>query len=307
MSDRAIMTCAWCGGTDSRVAYDFGERAIRKCRGCGLMQTFPRPREEELKAIYTQDYYNNPGLLDARSDKVYGYSDYIAERLTKQVGYRTTLGRIAHHLSSAGVASRDLCDVGCGLGFFLDSAFDYGFSPRGLEFNVDAVRYAKQRYAFPVETYDGSLRSVLPAESLSVVTSFDTIEHLTDPFTFLRESHEVLRPGGLLVISTMDSSSFTSRLLGRRLEDFRRILEHLFFFDRAGLTTMLEKTGFEVVELRSIGHTFELGHLAARVSTSFPMFGPVARLVQHTFLRRMTISIDPRTKMIIYARKRRTS
>lgn len=304
MSESSPMVCAWCGSTDSTVAYDFGARAIRRCRSCNLMQTHPKPAHEELKAIYTQDYYHNPGLLDARSEKVYGYSDYIAERLTKQAGYQTTLGRIQHHLTAAGVTSRDLVDVGCGLGFFLDSAFDVGFTPRGLEFNEDAVRYARQRYAFPVQTYDGSLLSVLAPASQSVVASFDTIEHLTDPFGFVREAHTVLVPGGLLVISTMDSSSWTSRLLGKRLEDFRRILEHLFFFDRAGLTMILEQSGFEVVELRSIGHTFELGHLAARVSTSFPWFAPVARFVQRTSLRRMTISIDPRTKMILYARKK---
>jgi 2-polyprenyl-3-methyl-5-hydroxy-6-metoxy-1,4-benzoquinol methylase len=302
-ASECTMVCGWCEGRDSSVVYDFGAQKIRRCHGCGLMQTFPKPSADQLKSIYTEDYYQNPGLLDPRGQKIYGYTDYIAERLTKQMDYRTTLRHIQKHLDAAGVASRRLCDVGCGLGFFLDSAFDLGFEPRGLEFNDAAVRYARQRYAFPVTTYDGSLLSVLSPSSMAVVTSFDTIEHLTRPFDFLREAHDVLVPGGILVLSTMDASSFVSRLLGKRLEDFRRILEHLYFFDRERLVKILEASGFEVQDLRSIGHTFELGHLAARIGASFPWFSGISTLVQRSSLRKMTVSINPRTKMVVYARK----
>lgn len=297
------MVCGWCQHVGSSVAYDFGERAIRRCDACGLMQTHPKATHEELKKIYTHEYYRNAALVDPKSQKVYGYTDYIAERLIKQVDHRRILKRINEHLSTGGVTSRDLCDVGCGLGFFLDSAFDFGFAPRGLEFNEDAVQYAKQRYAFPVSNYDGSLLSVLTPESMGVITTFDTIEHLTDPFEFLREAREVLVPGGILVVSTMDSSSFVSRLLGKRLEDFRRILEHLFFFDRRTLTRIMQEAGYEILELRSIGHTFELGHLATRFSTSFPILAGAARAIQNSPLRNVTVSVDPRTKMVVYARK----
>lgn len=302
-SSASGMICGWCQHEGSSVAYDFGERAIRKCDACGLMQTFPKATHEELKQIYTKEYYQNAGLVQPNSNKVYGYTDYIAERLTRQVDHRRILKRIAHHLKAAGVTNMNLCDVGCGLGFFLDSAFDFGHAPRGLEFNEDAVQYARQRYAFPVSSYEGSLLSVLEPASMGVITSFDTIEHLTDPFEFLRDARQALVPGGLLVVSTMDSSSLMSRLLGKRLEDFRRILEHLFFFDRPGITKILRATGYEVVELRSIGHTFELGHLAARLGTSFPSLSGVARAIQRSKLRTITVSLDPRTKMVVYARK----
>lgn len=297
------MVCGWCQHVGSSVAYDFGERAIRRCSACGLMQTYPKATHEELRKIYTREYYKNVDLVDPKSQKVYGYADYIAERLIRQVDHRNILARIDAHLGRANITLRTLCDVGCGLGFFLDSAFDFGFAPRGLEFNEDAVQYATQRYAFPVSTYDGSLLSVLKPSSMAVITSFDTIEHLTEPFEFLAEAREVLVPGGVLVVSTMDSSSFVSRLLGKRLEDFRRILEHLYFFDRCGLTKILQATGYEVLELRSIGHTFELGHLAMRFSTSFPSFSGIARAIQRSALRKVTVSIDPRTKMVVYARK----
>ena len=71
--------------------------------------------------------------------------------------------------------------------------------------------------------------------SLDAVVMFDVIEHLRDPFAALDRLRDAVVENGLLVLSTMDSESVVSRLIGSRLEDFRRTREHLFFFSRETL------------------------------------------------------------------------
>jgi hypothetical protein len=96
-----------------------------------------------------------------------------------------------------------------------------------------------------------------------------------------------------------------SRLLGKRLEDFRRIREHLYFFDRANLSSILEQRGFGVLRTQSIGHSFQFQLLASRARATLPAAGAplVWFLKVFPFLRHRTIYVNPHTKFIAYARK----
>jgi SAM-dependent methyltransferase len=297
-------TCGWCGHTEFADVYRIFDKKIIRCRACDLMQTSPMPTIGELESIYSETYFANPDLTNPGSQAIYGYCDYLTERLNKQVKYKTILRTIRAHLDAGGVTTRELLDIGCGYGFFLDSSVDFGFTPSGLEFNAHAIAKLRGRYAFTVRQSNGGIEGAFPPESFSCVAMLDTIEHLLDPFGALDSIREMLRPGGVVAISTMDSTSFTSRLLGSRLEDFRRINEHLYFFDRKTIRAILEAKGFEVLQIASIGHTFEAGLLFSRIGTSIPSLRLLATLVRALRLEHLRISFNPRTKMIVYARKR---
>jgi len=134
---------------------------------------------------------------------------------------------------------------------------------------------------------------------------FDVIEHLRDPFTALDRLRDALVPNGVLVISTVDAESLASRIIGKRLEDFRRTREHLFFFGRRTIRNVLEQHGFDVLSIRSIGHTFDLAFLLDRLTLyNKTIFGALRRLVVKLRLGTSQIYINPGTKMIVFARRR---
>jgi 2-polyprenyl-3-methyl-5-hydroxy-6-metoxy-1,4-benzoquinol methylase len=300
--------CLYCDSAETRVKYDLGSHKIVKCRGCGLMRLSPMPSLDDTKQVYSDlSYFQNPEFYDHAKGNLYGYVDYIAERVNKLREHRP----IAEFLRDRhgqpqriGSASRPrLLDIGCGLGYFLDAAQDVGFEVAGVEFNPQAVRAIRQKYAFPV--YEGAVETQpIPEGSFDVVTMFDVIEHLHDPFTTLKRLRSLLRPGGGLALSTMDSESFSSRLLGKRLEDFRRTREHLFFFSRETITKILESCGFTVYKINSYGHTFELAFLLERLAIiNRPVFMSARWVVNHLGIGRARISVDPHTKMIVYAQR----
>ena len=161
-------------------------------------------------------------------------------------------------------------DVGCGLGFLLEAAAARGFDVAGIDCNAAAVDWVKSSYGYPaflgdVMDYEGDPRDV--------VTMLDVIEHLPQPLEALERAASLTTPGGLLVVSTMDSDSLVSRVLGRRLEDFRRTREHLYCFTRRTLRDVIERAGFDIVRIDSYGLTIELGALAKRASLAFPRIG----------------------------------
>ena len=304
LSTPAGFSCAHCGSTRSRVRYTFAgvDKVIRECSACHLMVLDPIPTEEELHAVYNEGYFENENLAKADVTKVYGYVDYISERINKQRNYANICRTLQGLVIPAHRPPR-LLDYGCGLGFFLDNAFEAGFEPNGVEFNQYALDYMARRYAYRAFHFS----KLDPTERYDVITMFDVIEHLRDPLATIASVRTMLADNGIVVITTMDSTSFVSRIMGKRLEDFRRIREHLFFFSRSNLVPILVKQGFEVLRVGSHGHSFELRLLATRLRPVLPAIGlPMIWLLKaFPFLGSWSVYLDPRTKFIVYARKRR--
>ncbi len=295
--------CPRCKHPQARTRYDFGRERIVRCLGCGLLYLDPWPTEDDLRSVYGDSYFQNPVFLEGHNHSLYGYADYIAERLVKQAEY-VRVAREIRALLPASPAAPRLLEVGCGFGYFLDVAFEEGFEVTGLEFNPYAVARLRKKYAFPIHA--GALESTaFAAGTFDAAALFDVIEHLRDPFGALDRLHDTIVPGGVLVVSTVDAESITSRLLGKRAEDFRRTREHLFFFGRRTLTDVLREHGFEVLTIRSIGHTFELGFLLDRLALyQRAVFHLLRRAVVGLGLGSIKVRINPRTKMIAFARRR---
>jgi SAM-dependent methyltransferase len=294
-------SCTYCRSPRVATRYDLGRHQILRCASCGLMYLHPWPTDEELAQVYGDNYFRNPDFSDGNNDTLYGYADYIAERLIKQADYARIARQIRSHLP--GVERPRLLEVGCGFGYFLDVCFEEGFDVSGIEFNRHAVERLRQKYQFPVAV--GALEQARFDEGqFEAAVMFDVIEHLRDPFSSLDILHHGLVPGGILAVSTMDAESWTSRLLGKRLEDFRRTREHLFFFSRETLSSILERHGFEPLVIRSIGHTFELGFLLERLALyNRPLFRSLQKIVAGARLAQLKIRVNPRTKMVVLARR----
>ncbi len=297
--------CRNCGGSTWRVRYRFADagKTINECRQCGLMVLNPLPGEAELKSVYNENYFANEHLIQTDVSGIYGYFDYISERINKQRGYQKICRKLKQYSASEGQQPRSLLDFGCGLGFFLDAAFDYGFDVHGIEFNRWALEYIHKRYAYPVASFDERHR--LPRQ-YNVVVLFDVIEHLLDPFAFIAQLPSMVADDGVVAISTMDSRSLVSRIMGKRLEDFRRVSEHVYFFSRVHLVEMLKRQGFEILSTSSLGHSFQVDQLASRIAVSLPSVGrPLKALLRlFPFANSRSVYVNPRTKFIVYARKR---
>jgi SAM-dependent methyltransferase len=295
--------CANCAGMSVSVRYDFGEQQILACQRCGLLFLHPWPDEEATRAVYGESYFENSQFMNGNIEGLFGYVDYVAERFIKQIQYSTIAREIAGHLADRPGRPR-LLEVGCGFGYFLDVAFEENFDVMGLEFNPYAVERLQRKYAFPVKCGALEIAELEPA-SVEAAVLFDVIEHLRDPFAALDRLRDAVVPGGVLVVTTVDAESPVSRLIGKHLEDFRRTREHLFFFSRKTMRSVLERHGFDVISIRSIGHTFDLAFLLDRLTLyNKPLFSALRRLVMKIRLGSIKIYINPGTKMIVYARRR---
>lgn len=117
------------------------------------------------------------------------------------------------HLSRYGFA-RDLfraewrcLDAACGSGYGAAFLADKVRHLDGVDVDPRAIDYAKTTYKKENLNYHcADLQSTLPfADStFDAITSFETLEHVNQQARMISEFHRVLKPGGMLVISTPD-------------------------------------------------------------------------------------------------------
>jgi SAM-dependent methyltransferase len=103
-------------------------------------------------------------------------------------------------------SSRDVLDVGCGRGEFLELLQARGIAARGIDLNYEMVEICR---AHGLDVSHGDVLSylkTLPDESLGGLFAAQVVEHLTPDYLlgFLNEAQRVLRPGAPLVLETIN-------------------------------------------------------------------------------------------------------
>lgn len=109
---------------------------------------------------------------------------------------------------------RKVLDAACGEGY--GSAMLAGVADRvtGVDVSTEAIEHARRRYAEAGNlAFEAANCTVLPFEvdSFDVVVSFETLEHLQDQAEMLAEFRRVLRPDGLLILSSPDRAEYSDR------------------------------------------------------------------------------------------------
>jgi len=142
-----------------------------------------------------------------------------------------------------------LLDVGCGGGRFLRRMQRRGWQVVGTDFDQQAARKVSARYG--IETHVGDLQQCnLPASSFDAITLSQTIEHLYTPMTTLHECLRLLKPGGLLVMTTPNAVSLGAKKFGGNWRGWEAP-RHLQLFTVQSLKTLTQQAGFAVEEART--------------------------------------------------------
>jgi SAM-dependent methyltransferase len=146
------------------------------------------------------------------------------------------------HQFTALVRDRDVLDVGCGAGGFMDRIRACARGVSGVE-PQGPVR--RELAALGYSMYAAA--TAAPAGSADVATLFHVFEHLTAPLAALRELMTVLRPGGRLVVEVPHARDVLLKLDAFR--DFSLWSEHLVLHTKDSLRTYLASAGFDHIEI----------------------------------------------------------
>jgi SAM-dependent methyltransferase len=110
-----------------------------------------------------------------------------------------------------------------------------------------------------------------PEGPFDAVAMGDVIEHLPDPGATLDRMARLLAPGGVVWIATPDAGSRVARLMGRRW--WSVIPTHMHLFTRRSMRALLERHGFELLEMGTSPKTFSVAYYLERLGGYWPPLG----------------------------------
>ena len=157
---------------------------------------------------------------------------------------------------------RDVLEAGAGEGYGADLIADVARRVIGLDYDESSVAHIRARYP-RVEMLHGNLAALpLPDASVDVVVNFQVIEHLWDQGQFVAECLRVLRPGGVLLMSTPNRITFTPG------SDVPLNPFHTRELNAAEMTELLTEQGFVMEAMLGVYHGAGLRTLDARYGGS---------------------------------------
>jgi SAM-dependent methyltransferase len=194
----------------------------------------------DYDALYSEDYYNGRG-----ADTKLNYVGEVEQptRTIRRYEWHGVLQRV-NDLTSV-PESPTWLDYGCGTGGLVTYLRTRGVDAFGFEqgWCEDLLR----RNGVPTIRQDEFAGH---AERFDVVSAIEVIEHTTDPVAMLRSIRSLLKPGGLLFLTTGNAQPFHDRITTWR---YVTPDVHISYFEPATLAVALSSAGF---------------------SPSFPGFGP---------------------------------
>jgi len=287
------VACYLCGRRDGAVLVDDPPFKVLYCAGCGLGYTTPRVQAGKLKDIYDLGYFTSESAGD------FGYTSYAADA----PGYLETFKRKVRIVQTVLKGGRIL-EVGCAAGFFLSAARDAGFEAHGIEVAQSILAHARD--VLKLDNLHLGTLADYPAKpkSFDAVLMWDVIEHLADPGDNLLRARALLKEDGFLFLQTQDVDSMFRKVLGARWTHFKQ-LEHVYHFSKKTLTTLLDRTGFEVVRFQKSG-------AGKYISVEFFVdrmrrFGKIPYLLALPFkpFKRRFMYVNPWDELIVIARPKR--
>lgn len=136
------------------------------------------------------------------------------ERLETHITNETMLEHLHRYAVAATLAKgKTVLDIACGEGYGCHLLSAGAEKVTGVDISTAVIEKASAKYNNPkIGFRTGSITGIPAADkSFDVITCFETIEHIDEHETAMKELKRVLKPGGILIISTPDKANYSDK------------------------------------------------------------------------------------------------
>jgi 2-polyprenyl-3-methyl-5-hydroxy-6-metoxy-1,4-benzoquinol methylase len=169
-------------------------------------------------------------------------------------------------------------ELGCGGGDFAELALSLGYSYFGVDLNSEAIERVSERCP-SAELHCGTIETLSKGVGLfDVVVMFDFLEHVRDPRAELQLIRNFLRNGGMLVVSTPRTDSWSRRVLRFTWPQYRE--EHLILLSSTAIQDLGKDIGLDTLLIHKTRKYVTMNYLRGQlVSFTPPVFGNVLKFI----------------------------
>jgi len=192
---------------------------------------------------------------DSNQKKMLFYES-IADSFDSVVNMYDTYKRldvVYRELLTEDIKGKALLDAGCGTGWFSQAAAARGARVTSMDVGSELLKIVAQK-CVSKRVIGDLMKMPFKAKSFDIVVSSEVIEHVTDPRKAISEMYRVLKPGGILIITTPNRFWYFSLLIANALKI--RPYQGLENWQHWGdLKDLLTHKKFKLVRMRGI-HLF---------------------------------------------------
>ncbi len=246
----AYPACPLCGGSSETLG--FADGTPHRLWHEPLPPSLEWMRCASCGHIHTRHYWNEAGreqlLRGERAEPLATCGEALA---TRRARWSPLVERVVRLLGGyPAVAARPTrpiwVDVGCGDGALAMAAADCGFAAVGLEIRAELAERVRQVEVTALHQDFMRLKFEIV---LDVLTLIDVMQQMPHPREALGKAAEILRPGGVLVVSAPDFSSCGWKLMeASKVNPYWAEIEQHHLFSRERLIALLREAGFEVAD-----------------------------------------------------------
>ncbi len=229
--------CPACDSEASEAAFKKNEFLYRRCADCGSVFVSPRPTEKTLI-----DYYAHSRASRFRVEH-YSRDTAKARRYHLLASHANWMGQIFDETGNQN--ARTYADLNTCSPEIFDEIHNLGVFETLL--SVEPLLRIEGACEAPVTV---TTRASL--QGMGGISAFEKLEHQFSPAAYLRGVYEALSKGGLFFFTTRAISGFDLQALWERTP-YIFVPEHLNLPTIEGIGRLIERCGFELIELSTPG------------------------------------------------------
>lgn len=235
--------CPACGQNNFNRKYIKYNLDYVECKNCLTLYMNPRPCPSTLDWFYkgsmNYKYWNN-------------YIFPATEENRLGLIFIPRVDRVLEICDKHKVSNDSLLEVGCAFGTFCVEMASRNKFKRivGIEPTPDLAHTSREKGIEVIEEMIENIE-LNEIELFDVIVSFEVIEHIFSPFDFILNCKRMLKKNGILLLTCPNGKGFDFIILGEKCNSLDH--EHLNYFNTVSLPHLLERCGFEILEVLTPG------------------------------------------------------
>ncbi|WP_400075765.1 class I SAM-dependent methyltransferase [Winogradskyella sp. R77965] len=200
-----------------------------------MLETYPHPEGEKLS-----DYYKSEDYI-SHTDTKRNLLEYVYHTVRE-----ISLKRKLKLINSFSSETKNLLDIGCGTGDFLQTALKANWNIIGIEPNEKARQIANSKTSNSV--FEIEYLSKLQAQSFDVITLWHVLEHLPNLEMHTALFKHLLKPNGTLVIAVPNFKSYDAKYYKNYWAAYDAP-RHLWHFSKTSISELFKKKNLKLVSV----------------------------------------------------------
>jgi 2-polyprenyl-3-methyl-5-hydroxy-6-metoxy-1,4-benzoquinol methylase/ribosomal protein S27E len=230
--------CPACESKDYKKKYSKSTLTFVECSYCQTIFTNPRPTDKVLSYFYKDSVnyaYWNTHIFPA------------SEQVRREKIFVPRVDKVEMFCKKYSIPMNSLLEVGAGFGTFCLELKKRNIFEKvvAVEPTPSLAETCRQKVLEVIEDVIENI-SFKEEEKFDVIVSFEVIEHLYCPKDFIVKCSNLLKNGGLLILTCPNGQGFDFIVLGEKCNNLD--YQHLNYFNPKSLKLLLENSGFEVLE-----------------------------------------------------------